>query len=670
MRLRRPLFSISAGLLALALLADCHCEGDPLSQHNPGSCEPTFKCQMGFDYRLGTCKQSRCLIDSDCCPGQKCNAAAGFCADQWVACTDDTSCTEVQGQRCIDFRGGKFCGYPNKGHSLGTHQTQGCVTTADCDEGRTCFGGRCVFNAPCKGGCGSGSICDIDSDTCFDMPSCTAQCADGQMKIVADPDTQSGAHCCKVDCKCETLPPVRPGQYGYYASLGITRDDVVVSAYDQTYGDLVLAHFGSMDGKLTRLEYIDGYPSSGAIVANPNGPRGGRADPGPDVGQHTSIAVDAQNVVHIAYYDKTNGQLRYINNAGGKWNPSVVDADGNVGYYTSIAIGPDGNPRIAYMLVEGTRPPDQTKITALKYAVAHSPAPSSPTDWTTAYVDARAKPLPPCDGACPMGQACIDQMGMGGPQCVNEEMGCMPACGTNQACIDRQGAPTCVDKIPLLPIDDLVPGTGLFASLAITSTGTPKIAYYDRVDGDLKLAVGGANDAFSVVTLDGNDPMSPSDVGQHASLAIDPNGVVAIAYVDVTKTDLVYLELTPGAAPVREVVDNGVSAPDIRMVGPDASLLFDSNGNPAIAYQDPTNIDLLYARRTGSPPMWSTEVLKGGVPGAGTMMMGMMPKGTASGFYASQKRLDTKAYVSNVDVSFDVEGNLLLKLTVVLKDLL
>src|SRR5690349_10839178 len=112
MRFRRTHLALGS-LLLMTTVAACSCDGDKLLQHNAGVCEPSFKCQAGFEYRLGECRAARCTADGDCCPGQKCNVAAGFCADQFVACSDDSQCTEVPGQACIDFRGGKFCGYPN-----------------------------------------------------------------------------------------------------------------------------------------------------------------------------------------------------------------------------------------------------------------------------------------------------------------------------------------------------------------------------------------------------------------------------------------------------------------------------------------------------------------------------------------------------------------------------
>ena len=71
--------------------------------------------------------------------------AAGICVNLYEGsrCTDDSAC-EIPGQRCIDFKDGQFCGYPNLGHSLSAQKTQSCLTGADCDPDRTCFANRCV----------------------------------------------------------------------------------------------------------------------------------------------------------------------------------------------------------------------------------------------------------------------------------------------------------------------------------------------------------------------------------------------------------------------------------------------------------------------------------------------------------------------------------------------
>jgi hypothetical protein len=647
-----------APLLLACGLTDCSCDDQILIPSTPGSCEPDFACPAGYEYRRGECKPSRCMIDSDCCPGQKCNAAAGFCADQYVACTDDDDCTEVPGQSCIDFRGGRYCGYPNGGNALSGFGTQTCASDAECAGDRSCFGGRCVLYAPCQGGCPAGQICDVDSNTCFTEPSCTETCQPGQMLVVADPDQMSGPMCCLVECKCETLPPVLAGQPGFHAAIAASQTLIFVSNYDPIYGDLAVAIFDHQGARVD-LHYVDGFPSDGPIVANPAGPRGGRIEPGPNVGEHTSIASDGNSdVFHVAYYDRDEGRLKYALFDGGAWTSMVVDESAHVGMYTSIAIGPDGNPWIAYMMVEGTVDMDPTPRTGLKLARATSSRPESASDWQTFLVDSAPIPPPICMGGCGSGQECVD-LGGAAPECRPASTACADTCADDELCVDVNGTPSCELEYNLAPLTDLIEGTGLFADLAFDSAGRPLIAYYDRLQGDLRLATGNGDGTFALATVDGNDMMNPTDVGQHASIAVGPTGNAAIAYFDATNADLVYFDLAGGT---REIVDDGITPPDLRLVGADASLLFDQNGDPAIAYQDPTLIDLLYARRTGAPPAWWSEVLKGDPPSGGE-------DGTASGFYAAQIRIDDNAVITNTDVSFDAESNLILDLSVLVHEL-
>lgn len=655
----RPLYrnawTYIVALLGALPLGACSCDEEILIANEPGLCEPTFNCATGLEYRNGECKPARCGGDTDCCPGQKCNAATGLCGDQFIECQSDGDCLEVPGQLCIAFRGGSFCGYPNASRSQSEAGTQPCARDSDCDPGRSCMGNRCVLFAPCEGGCADGEICDIDSNVCFPMPECAETCGDGQIRVVADPETQSGPQCCRVECACATLPPVLPGQYGWNAAIAADPQTVAVSAYDAVYGDLVVAFYDG-EGALTRVEYVDGFPTTGPVVANPTARRGGRSEPGPDVGEHTSIAIDDTGVVHVAYYDRTEGRLKYAYSSGGEWTTSVVDETGHVGMYTSLAVGADGNPRIAYMMVEGTVDPDPMPRTGLKYATARTNLPSSPADWSTEVLDSRLKPPPICNGGCNSGEECVD-LG-GGPACAPESSAC-DECGMDEVCVeDTGGMPVCEAEVSTVPLDDLIEGTGLFADLVITSTGTPVIAYYDAIDGDLRLATGG-NAGFALRTLDGADEMNPTNVGQHASIAESDDGsTLAVAYFDATEDDLVYMNVRTGE---REIVDDGLMPPDLAMVGADAALVFDAFGNPAVAYQDPTHIDLVYARRLGSPPMWSNETLRGAPVGT--------EPGTAAGFYACQARRGEQAFVGAVDVTFDEESNLVLDLQVEVRPL-
>ena len=67
-----------------------------------------------------------------------------------------------------------------------------------------------------------------------------------------------------------------------------------------------------------------------------------------NVGEYTSLALDAQGNPRISYLDDTNADLKYASKSGGVWTLETVDAAGNVGEYTSLALNTVGRPRIPY----------------------------------------------------------------------------------------------------------------------------------------------------------------------------------------------------------------------------------------------------------------------------------------------------------------------------------
>ncbi len=76
-------------------------------------------------------------------------------------------------------------------------------------------------------------------------------------------------------------------------------------------------------------------------------------DASADVGQHSSLALDAAGNPVIAYYDATGDNLKLAhcndpNCDGGNETIRVVDSVGNVGLYASMALGAGGAPVIAY----------------------------------------------------------------------------------------------------------------------------------------------------------------------------------------------------------------------------------------------------------------------------------------------------------------------------------
>lgn len=68
-----------------------------------------------------------------------------------------------------------------------------------------------------------------------------------------------------------------------------------------------------------------------------------------DTGWYCSLALDASNRPHIAYYYRTGNDLKYAYWNGTAWELSVVDgASSSCGQYSSIALDTSGRPRIAY----------------------------------------------------------------------------------------------------------------------------------------------------------------------------------------------------------------------------------------------------------------------------------------------------------------------------------
>jgi hypothetical protein len=68
-----------------------------------------------------------------------------------------------------------------------------------------------------------------------------------------------------------------------------------------------------------------------------------------DTGQYLSLTQDASGVLHAAYYDVTNGDLKYARrDLAGVWSTSTIDSKNTVGLYPSIALAADGLPAIGY----------------------------------------------------------------------------------------------------------------------------------------------------------------------------------------------------------------------------------------------------------------------------------------------------------------------------------
>ncbi len=386
---------------------------------------------------------------------------------------------------------------------------------------------------------------------------------------------------------------VERGPLGRWDSIAIDGDRAVVTAYEESLGDLVLIDVSS---DTWAYQVIDGVPADVLPVYDPGTYRGGIVEAGPNVGAWTSVTL-RDGRVRVAYQDLDQGVLKFAAESDDGWAIHVVDADtqgGSVGLYASLAWGPDGVPAIAYMAAaidDGA----SGKKSELRLAVASTATPASESDWTVSVLDDAAVS---CAGLCADGFACLPATASTGELCTAVTTDCPAECADDQACIGG----TCTAIVPTPAAHDLPGGTGLFARLGYLPDGRAVVVYYDRSVGDLMMQLN--ETGWSAVPL---DAAAGTDTGMHAAMAIDGAGTVHVAYQDALGDRLLYVSWAGGTAGPIEVVDDGTRAGDrTHPVGAGAAVLA-LGGGPAIAYQDGASSDLLVARR--GETVWTREDL-------------------------------------------------------------
>ena len=227
-----------------------------------------------------------------------------------------------------------------------------------------------------------------------------------------------------------------------------------------------------------------------------------------NTGYDTSIAIGVNGFPVISYYDGTNGDLRVAACADitcSTATTTTVDATGVTGEEPSIAIGVNGFPVISYY------------------------------DVTNA--DLRVA-------------ACAD-------------VACTSATKTT---VDATGT------------------TGQYTSIAIGINGFPVISYYDVANSDLRVAAC-ADVTCSVYPATTTTLDSAGIVGWETSIAFGSNGYPFISYYDFTNGDLkvaTCLSWSCGSATKTTVDTTGFS-------GRDTSIAIGANGFPVISYYESSN---------------------------------------------------------------------------------
>jgi hypothetical protein len=325
--------------------------------------------------------------------------------------------------------------------------------------------------------------------------------ADG-LPVISYLDNTNGdlkvLHCGNAACSSgNALTPVdSTGNVGGYTSVTIGADGLpVISYYDFTNGDLKVAHCGN-------------------AVCNSSGNVLTTVDSTGDVGEYTSIAIGADGLPVISYYDKTNGDLKVAHCGNAVCNSSgntstTMDSTGDVGYYTSITIGTDGLPVMSYY-----------DLTNSDLKVLHCGNAACSSNNT----------ITPVDSTGDVGKYTFITIGADGLPVVSY-FGVTNAnlkvahCG-NVACSSGH----------LITLLDSAGIVGTDTSITIGADGLPVISYLDFTNNNLKVAHCGDAACSSGNTSTTVD--SAGDVGWFTSITIGVDGLPVISYYDNTNSDL------------------------------------------------------------------------------------------------------------------------------------
>ena len=231
---------------------------------------------------------------------------------------------------------------------------------------------------------------------------------------------------------------------GFDTSIAIGNNGLpVISYYDSTNGDLKVAACTSSSCSTATITTVD---STG------------------DVGSHSSIAIRENGFPVISYHDFTNTVLKVAayttTDCTGTATITTIDPTGDVGEYTSIAIGNNGLPVISYH----NSTDDDLKVAACTTTDCTGTATISTVDsadavgfYTSIAIRENGFPVVSYYDA------------------THRDLK-IAVCTTT----DCAGA-------SLITTVDSTDNIGLYPSIAISATGLPIISYYDATNSDLKV---------------------------------------------------------------------------------------------------------------------------------------------------------------------------------------
>jgi predicted regulator of Ras-like GTPase activity (Roadblock/LC7/MglB family) len=301
-------------------------------------------------------------------------------------------------------------------------------------------------------------------------------------------------HCNDLACAGGDEAPTTPDGPGSssYPSITMGADGLPIASYlDETSDDLKVAHCSDLACSAVTATTVDATGFVGAF---------------------TSITIGSDGLPIISYYDFTNTALKvaHCNDllcAGGDESKTTVEATGDVGRYTSIAIGADGLPIISYN--DSTN--DDLKV-------AHC------NDLLCAGGNETRTTVDPSAGD--VGRNTSIAIGVDGLPIISYydlTNGDLKVAHCN----DR----LCAGSDETLTAVDTAGVVGLYTSITIGADGLPIVSYRDATNSNLKVAhcndvsCAGGDEALTTVDATG-------DAGYQTSITIGADGLPIISYFD------------------------------------------------------------------------------------------------------------------------------------------
>ncbi len=407
-------------------------------------------------------------------------------------------------------------------------------------------------------------------------------------------------HCGNSTCAAGNTIATPDNVASEYTSLALdTAGNPVVSYYDNTNGDLKVLHCGNPACTTQGTNCAAGQN----CVISP--------DNAGDVGQYTSLELDAAGNPVVSYYDNTNGDLKVLHCG----NPTctagnvirVPDTAGQVGQYTALVLDAIGRPVVSYY--DGSN--GYLKVlycASVTCPTGHTIATPDSGDvgaYTSLRLDAAGNPVVSYQENV---SEVLRVLHCGNPTCtagntiafLNGEVGRytslqLDSGGTpimsfydsinGNLMVLRCSNSTCGGLIDAVP--DSAGNVGEFTSLALDATGHPVVSYYDNTNGDLKVL-----HCVPISCSSHEAPATPDssgDVGSYTSLALDTVGNPVVSYYDLTNGDLKVLHCGDPTCTIGNTIATPSSTGE---VGSHTSLALDTVGNPIISYYDITNGNL------------------------------------------------------------------------------